>query len=170
MFWMGKNAVPNPAKTLRCSSHRYVNLCDVHPIAETISAVCIPPWRQSPSSLVSGKWTISRNKLKGEHIYPKRRDIKCWCIPLQRIFFRNLESLAPQYDAQHTAETVSAMCIIRQRLTPQWDVHRGDWLSGMLHTAETIDYLSEIKTWFKNTLACLSGLYVDEFESWKKWR
>ena len=47
-------------------------------------------------------------------------------------------------------------------LTPQYDAHR--------RAFEKFEYLCEIYTKFENTLACLSGAYVDGFESWKKWR
>ena len=83
--------------------------------------------------------------------------------------------LSPQYDAQHgdclrsmmhNVEVVSAVWCTTWRLSPQYDAQRGDWLHSGMHTSEIdlavcftpwIEYLREIETKLKNTLACLSG-------------
>ena len=89
-----------------------------------------------------------------------------WCPP---------RSSTPQRDAHrgvwlhcemHTAEFLnfwsldSAVGCTPRSLTLRYDAHHGAWLCSMMHTTEffkKFEYLGEIETKFKNTLAFYQG-------------
>ena len=86
-----------------------------------------------------------------------------------RRFFKTFDHLTPWCDAHyradsavgctlHTTELDSAVGCTPRSLTPRWDAHRGDWLRGMIQTAELFKD-SNISAKSKPNLKILTPVY-----------
>ena len=122
------------SQSRQCAGHHRDDLSILQHTAETISAFCNTPQRQTMYiprsqnwnlnlSLVAFKETIRKNPFSSEHIYHERKDFKYKILICKEKFF------------------VSAVCCTPRR-----------------HFCDRI--ARKIETEFENTLACLSGAHM----------